>query len=145
MTLPTCQKPLPIDHNQYKKTTKLNILAAEDNAINQLIIEKLIVKLGHKATIVNNGQEALEILKKVNFDFVFMDCDMPVLDGYQAVKQFREYEESNQLVHLPIFALTAHAYKDHDLKVKEFGMDGQVLKPIKPTEIEELLNSIKIN
>ncbi|MCJ8313827.1 MAG: response regulator [Saccharospirillaceae bacterium] len=135
---PITEKPL----EKSLSDTVLNILVAEDNNINQLIINKLITNLGHNVTIANNGQEALDLLKSNTFDFVFMDCDMPILDGYQAVKQYREFEKETGRAYLTIYALTAHAYQGHDLKIKQHGMDGQILKPIKPIEIESILNSL---
>ncbi|BCE01212.1 hybrid sensor histidine kinase/response regulator [Marinicellulosiphila megalodicopiae] len=124
-------------HNKPQKS--LDILVAEDNSINQLIISKLLSNLGHKYAIKNNGQQALDELKSKTYDLVLMDCDMPVLDGYNAVIQWREYEKANHLPHLKIIALTAHAYQGHKQKILDCGMDQQILKPIKPKELDMIL------
>jgi len=113
------------------------ILIAEDNAVNQMVIKGLLSQYAIQPTIVDNGQLALEQLLSQAFDLVLMDCEMPVLDGYQACKQYREQENSSKPT--PIVALTAHAMAEHRVKAAEAGMDAHLAKPIDRAELEGLL------
>lgn len=120
----------------------LHILVAEDNAVNQLVIKALLIKLGAEVTICENGEVAFESLKSQvnNYDVVLMDCEMPIMDGFMATKAIRAHELSNSLDNIPIIALTAHAMDNHRQQAKEAGMDGFVTKPIKKMELIQAIS-----
>jgi two-component system sensor histidine kinase/response regulator len=116
----------------------LRVLLAEDNAVNQRLAMRLLEKRGHRVTVAGNGREALEALEKEKFDLVFMDVQMPEMDGLEATAVIRENEKSSGR-HQPIIALTAHAMKGDREKCLAAGMDGYLTKPIRPPELEEIL------
>ena len=108
-------------------TPPLDVLVAEDNAINQSVISVLLERLGHRCTIVENGQLAVERGIVGGFDVVLMDCHMPVLDGYDATRALRKMPGGE---HLPIIALTALNRPNDRQECFDAGMDGFVSKPI---------------
>jgi PAS domain S-box-containing protein len=116
----------------------LHILLAEDNPVNQLLARRLLEKRGHSVVVAESGQGALEALEKERFDLVFMDVQMPVMDGFEATAAIRKKEEPGR-VHLPIVALTAHAMKGDREKCLAGGMDEYLTKPIRPQELDEVL------
>jgi len=119
-------------NNKANDLSKLKVLVAEDNRINQKLINTVLMKLGIKAVIVENGQLAIEHVKAEQVDVILMDCQMPVLDGYQATQQIRAIPE---FAELPIFALTA----DVDTRSKEKAMSLGFTKHLaKPINLEEL-------
>jgi signal transduction histidine kinase/DNA-binding response OmpR family regulator/HAMP domain-containing protein len=118
----------------------LRILLAEDNAVNQRLASRLLEKRGHVVVVAGNGREALEALEKGGFDLIFMDVQMPVMDGFEATAAIREKEGASG-IRLPIVALTAHAMKGDREKCLAGGMDGYLTKPIRPQELDELLQS----
>jgi CheY-like chemotaxis protein len=116
----------------------LKVLLAEDNRVNQRLAVRLLEKRGHKVVVAGNGVEALAALRKESFDLVLMDVQMPEMDGYEATAAIRE-EEKNSRRHQPVVALTAHAMKGDREKCLAAGMDGYLSKPIKPQELDEIL------
>ena len=116
----------------------LRVLLAEDNAVNQRLAVRLLEKRGHHVVVVGNGREALEALEKGSFDLVFMDVQMPEMDGLEATAAIRDKEKSSGL-HQPIIALTAHAMKGDREKCLAGGMDGYLTKPIRPPELDGIL------
>jgi PAS domain S-box-containing protein len=120
-------------------TKPLRILVAEDNAVNQKLIVRLLEKRGHSVHVVPNGLEAVEILGRQKFDLVFMDMQMQVMDGFEATSEIRKREESNGS-HLPIVALTAFAMKGDRERCLNSGMDGYLTKPIRSGELDDVLN-----
>ena len=117
-------KELDISNNTL---THLRVLVAEDNRINQKLIKTILTKLGIDAVIVDNGQLAIDHLKKERVDVVLMDCQMPVLDGYQATQQLRLMP---QYINLPIFALTADVDTRSKDKAMALGFNKHLSKPI---------------
>ncbi len=110
--------------------SRLRILLAEDNAVNQHLARRLLEKRGHWVAVAADGRQALDALDREPFDLVLMDVQMPVMDGFEATAALRA-RESETGRHLPVIALTAHAMKgDHERCLKA-GMDGYVTKPIK--------------
>ena len=108
----------------------LDILLAEDNAVNQLLAKKLLEKHGHTVTVAGNGREALALLDRQAFDLVLMDVQMPKMDGFEATAAIRAKEKLGG-EHMPIIAMTAHAMKGDQQRCLEAGMDAYVAKPVK--------------
>ena len=119
----------------------LKILLAEDNAVNQLTATTMLEKLGHSVEVANNGREAIDKLAAGEFDLVFMDVQMPELDGLSATKEIREGEQSSGR-HIPIVAMTAHAMAGDQERCLEAGMDAYTSKPIRRKAIEAVIAEI---
>ncbi|PXF57729.1 MAG: hypothetical protein C4B58_09060 [Deltaproteobacteria bacterium] len=115
------------------KGKSLKVLLAEDNLVNQKLAKKLLEKQGWHVTVANNGNEAVEWVGKDGFDLVFMDVQMPEMDGLEATKRIREQEKQTKK-HIPIIALTAHAFEEDRKECLEIGMDAYTTKPIKVRE-----------
>jgi len=118
----------------------LNVLVAEDNAVNQRLALRLLEKRGHRVTLTANGREAVEALARQKFDLVLMDLQMPTMDGFEATVAIRE-RETRDGAHLPIIALTANAMKGDRERCLAAGMDGYLSKPIVSQELDELLEA----
>lgn len=104
------------------------ILIAEDNAVNQFVIGRMLDKIGCKYHIVANGNEVLDAMRESEFDLILMDCQMPEMDGYTASRLIRKSDSLNNTI--PIIALTANAVQGDELKCREAGMSGYLSKPI---------------
>jgi two-component system, sensor histidine kinase and response regulator len=117
----------------------LRILIAEDNETNQEVVLAILRKLGFDAVVVSNGMEAIASLKKTRYDIVFMDCQMPVMDGYQATLEIRKTDPKLFDPHVPIIAMTANALKEDREKCLACGMDDYLCKPIEPTIVADAL------
>ena len=115
-----------------------NILIAEDNFINQKLIINLFKLLGYKPDIAANGIETVDAIKRNNYDLVFMDIQMPLMNGYEATKIILA---QNEVVHPLIIAMTANANDGDRGKCFEAGMDDYITKPI---NIGVLVNVIKL-
>ncbi|BCD60654.1 nitrate- and nitrite sensing domain-containing protein [Nitratiruptor sp. YY08-10] len=114
-------------------------LVAEDNTINQKLIKKTLEDLGLTVDLANNGLEAFEKRKNGNYDIIFMDIQMPIMDGVEATHEILEYEEESNQPHIPIIALTAHALKgDRERYINE-GMDEYITKPLIKNELVAIL------
>jgi CheY-like chemotaxis protein len=118
-------------------TDGLKLLLVEDNTANQMVAKMLFEKMGHSVVIAVNGQEALAKLNGHHFDAVIMDCQMPVMDGYEATRRIRSGKEPGVNASVPIIALTAHAMPDDRQKCLNAGMDDYMSKPIRPAAIRE--------
>ena len=116
----------------------LRVLLAEDNLVNQRLVVRLLEKRGHRVVVAGTGLEALQSLEKEKFDLVLMDVQMPEMDGLEATAAIRERERLKG-THQPIVALTAHAMKGDREKCLAGGMDGYLTKPIRPQELDQLL------
>jgi len=117
---------------------RLRIILAEDNPINQAVVVRILEKMGHQLEIAHNGQQALATLESGAFDLIFMDVQMPVMDGLTATRAIRERERSSG-GRIPIIAMTAHAMKGDRERCLEAGMDGYLSKPINSRSIEQML------
>lgn len=116
------------------------LLLAEDNNVNQMVATTMLKKLGYQVDVVNNGREALDALKDKQYDLIFMDCQMPVLDGYAATREIRSLSADKLLDTTPVIALTAHAMLNNDRKCYDAGMDDFLSKPVRINEMKEILN-----
>ena len=125
-------------HTLRESARKLRILVAEDNAVNQAVIMRVLQKMGHTPVLAQNGKEAVALASAEEFDLVFMDVQMPEMDGLAATAAIRE-SEKNSGTHLPIFAMTAHAMKGDRERCLEAGMDGYITKPVRFSDIEQTL------
>jgi len=125
-----------------EKTSRFDAkaLVAEDNLINQKLIKRTLEDIGFDVTLANNGLEAFEKRKNNQFDVIFMDIQMPVLDGVEATQEILEYEEDYNVQHTPIIALTANALKGDRERFMGAGMDEYTTKPLVRSEIISLLN-----
>jgi len=117
----------------------LNILVAEDNLVNQEVTLSMLEVLGCHTTTCLNGQEVLDILERDSFDLILMDCEMPVMDGYEATRRIRAREREEGSGHLAIIALTAHALDQDRDRALESGMDDYLSKPFKLDELVQIL------
>ncbi|WP_459990735.1 ATP-binding protein [Methylosoma difficile] len=119
---------------------RAQILVAEDFPANQVLAKRFLEGFGCEVDIANNGQEAIDALKHKAYDLVFMDCQMPVLDGYSATRQIRYFEADLQVKDkTPIVALTAHALVGDKAKCLASGMDDWVPKPFTRQDINQVL------
>jgi CheY-like chemotaxis protein/anti-sigma regulatory factor (Ser/Thr protein kinase) len=121
-------------------TGGVRILAAEDNAVNQLVLTTLLGEVGLETTIVSNGQEALDAWRDGLWDVVLMDVQMPVMDGVTAVRRIREIESREGRQRIPVVGLTANAMPHQQADYIAAGMDAVVAKPI---ELAVLLQTIE--
>jgi signal transduction histidine kinase/ActR/RegA family two-component response regulator len=113
------------------------ILLAEDNAVNEKVASRTLEQLGYQVGIARNGMEAVAAWETGRYDLILMDCQMPVLDGYDAAREIRTREAAG--CHIPIVALTAHAMKDDDRKCHAAGMDDFLTKPIDRARMQDCL------
>jgi PAS domain S-box-containing protein len=113
---------------------KLKILVAEDNRINQIVVDRLLKSQGHATVIVDNGRKALDALEMESFDLLITDVQMPEVDGYELVSVIRQQEKVSGK-RLPILGLTAHAFAEDRDKCLAVGMDVYLTKPIRPDEL----------
>lgn len=119
----------------------LRVLLAEDTQANQRLATYILSKRGHRIELVQNGQDALEAVRRDQFDAVLMDVQMPLMDGLEATQEIRKLQDPTKS-HLPIIAMTAHALKGDRERCLAAGMDGYISKPIKREELIEVLERL---
>ncbi|WP_411833159.1 ATP-binding protein [Pseudoxanthomonas mexicana] len=118
----------------------VRLLLVEDNPVNLLVAEKLLAALGHACQTEPNGDLALKRMSAEPFDLVFMDCQMPVLDGYAATRRWREHEAASGATRrLPIIAMTANAMAGDRQRCLDAGMDDYLAKPVAREQLESCL------
>jgi two-component system, sensor histidine kinase and response regulator len=122
-----------------ERTQGQRILIAEDNAVNQQVIRRLVERQGHTAIVVDTGTKAIEALDEGEFDTVLMDVQMPEMDGFEATAEIRRREQLNGKRHT-IIAMTAHAMSGDREKCLSAGMDDYLSKPIGLAQLNAALN-----
>jgi len=115
------------------------ILVAEDNFINQKLVKQVLLRYGVNVELANNGLEAFEKRKSENYDLIFMDIQMPVMDGVEATHEIINYEVEEKLEHIPIVALTANALNGDRERFIAEGLDEYIPKPIETNELLYIL------
>jgi CheY-like chemotaxis protein len=121
----------------------VSILVVEDNVLNQKVLGATLKKQGFMYELASDGKAAFEKFKKTRFDFILMDIQMPVMDGYETTRQIRIFEKENPKgIPAKIFALTANATSEDQKKCLAVGMDGFLAKPFKFLELEKIIHQI---
>lgn len=110
----------------------MKILLAEDNKINSIVLRKILERSNHVVVCVENGQEALNAAKKEDFDLIFMDCQMPILNGFEATQEIRKFNKN-----IRIIAVTGFVHEKEEC-IKS-GMNDYIVKPYNRESIEEKL------
>lgn len=118
-----------------------HVLVVEDNITNQLVAQGMLAKFGLKVSIANNGKEAVDALTANRYDLVFMDCQMPIMDGFQATTTIRNTNSNVQQHDIPIIAMTANAMAEDKAHCLASGMNDFIAKPVSPTELHQALNN----
>jgi two-component system, sensor histidine kinase and response regulator len=129
---------LIVDENVVNRLKSLHILLVEDNRVNQTVATRLLQKRGHRVTLAESGEEALETLARSSFDLVLMDVHMPGMDGIAATISLRKREKSTGH-HQPVIAMTALAMKGDRERCIAAGMDGYISKPIDLQKLDDVL------
>jgi len=119
----------------------LRVLVAEDNPMNQKLIVLLLEKQGHRAVVARTGADAIEAVRRQNFDLVLMDVEMPGMNGLEATRAIRDAEVIGSR-HLPIVAISAHAMRGDRERCLEAGMDAYISKPIHPSEFYRAIEAL---
>jgi signal transduction histidine kinase/CheY-like chemotaxis protein len=130
--------PLAAAVAESREAPALHVLLAEDNPVNQFVAVEMLRRLGCEVTLAQNGQQALEAAGKQPFDLIFMDCDMPVLDGYDATRAIRAEQATR---HVPIIALTASAFDGERTRCLEAGMDDFLAKPVRLSDFDACIRT----
>jgi len=120
-----------VSHGSLVVQEGLAILLADDAEENGMVIEAFLKDTHHRLTIVKNGLQAVEEYKNGKFDLVLMDVQMPGMDGYEATKEIRAWEQNNRLTPVPILALTANAMKEDIDRTRQAGCNLHLSKPIR--------------
>ncbi len=117
----------------------IRVLVVEDNIVNQKVASRLLERLGLRADVAGHGREAIEMLEMMPYDLVFMDCQMPEMNGYEATAEIRRREGKDR--HVPIVAMTAEATVTCRDQCMAAGMDSYISKPVRLDDIVEALKS----
>jgi CheY-like chemotaxis protein len=120
---------------------RLRILVVEDNIVNQKVAQRLLEKNGFTVEVVNDGKEAVKVLKNARYDLVLMDIQMPEMDGLEATVKIRQIEKRKGN-HTPVVALTANNSETMKERCFEVGMDGFIAKPLEMNTFWEVVNPI---
>jgi CheY-like chemotaxis protein len=118
----------------------LRIVLAEDNLVNQKVMIAYLTKLNCVFDLAENGEEVLKLVKSKDYDIILMDCQMPLLDGYDTTQAIRQLEASNELSkHIIIIAMTANAFAEDRDRCLASGMDDYLSKPLRRQQLQETL------
>jgi CheY-like chemotaxis protein len=135
-------KQEPVQVARPEAVSPLRILAAEDSRVNQLVLIRMLEKLGHEVIVVENGRDAVGAALAGSYDLILMDCQMPEMDGFDATRRIRQ-DEKNTLKHTPIIALTAYAMAGDRERCQDAGMDDYLAKPIDRNQLLSKLAAIR--
>jgi CheY-like chemotaxis protein len=116
------------------------VLVAEDNPVNQMIIEGMLKQLGHAVTVANNGRRALQALAEAEYDLVLMDCNMPELDGLDATRMLRAGTAGARAARIPVIALTANAMDGDRETCLAAGMNDFLAKPVSISALRQAID-----
>jgi len=119
------------------KPRSLDILVAEDNEINQMLVETLLADMGHHVTVVNDGAAVVEAASSRDYDLILMDIQMPGMSGIEATRQIRHLQQGT--AQTPIIALTAHALVSEREEILAAGMQDHLAKPISVADLAEVI------
>ena len=131
--------PMSSMASYHKKNSELTVLIVEDNPVNQMVIQELMMASGYKTMLADEGEQALQIIARGGVDFVLMDCQMPVMDGFEATIRIREIEQEQGLARMPVIAVTANAIMGDRERCLQAGMDDYVTKPIDTKRLEDAI------
>ena len=120
----------------------MKCMLADDNRVNQIVGSQVLKNLGHSVTVASNGQEAAEEASVKRYDVIFMDCQMPVMDGFDATKAIRSLPRDHANYNVPIIALTGHESNVNLTECILCGMNGRLSKPVNITELTVLLKKL---
>ena len=129
-------------HSVRERQSRCSILVVDDVEINRELLRVTLEKQGHRVWMAQNGEEAVEQFRTGLFDIIFMDMQMPVLDGYGAVREMRVWENEQNATRTPVVAMTAYALQGDREKCLAAGMDAYLSKPARPAEILATLNQL---
>ncbi|MDQ2645826.1 MAG: response regulator [Myxococcota bacterium] len=130
---PSVPKPEPA-------ATDSRVLVVEDHPLNQEVMKDLLESLGYRCDLAGDGAEAVAAFEKNRYSLVLMDCQMPVLDGYEATERIRRHERERGAPRVPIVAVTAHALSDERDKILEAGMDDLLTKPVQLAQLGQIVS-----
>ncbi len=125
-------------------TVPRRVLLAEDGAVNQRLIVRLLRFAGHWVQVVNNGREAVDAWASQPFDIVLMDVEMPELDGLAAAREIRQREREPGR-HTPVVALTAHASEESRAECLAAGMDAVLVKPVRQDDLDDAIRRLAVS
>jgi CheY-like chemotaxis protein len=118
------------------------ILVVEDNVVNQQVAVAMLTKLGCSVDVAADGQQAIDAQQRTTYDLIFMDCQMPLIDGFAATMKIRENEARKSetgSAHVPIVAMTANALRDDRERCLAVGMDDYISKPFRQQQLHDML------
>lgn len=121
------------------RISALKVLVVEDNAVNQQVIRHLLNHIGCSVEVIDSGAHAIDLRKQNHFDIILMDCDMPIMDGYETTRRIRQWETGEGAAPIPIIALTAHVIDSVRQKCFAAGMNDFLIKPAKLSVLEMML------
>lgn len=121
---------------------ELNILVAEDNDVSRRVISKMLDLLGYRYKMVSDGQLAFDTVKKEHFDVILMDCEMPVMDGFEATVHIHNWQTRQGKALTPVYALSAHILEEQKTKSMQAGMTDFLEKPVKLDQIKQLFETV---
>jgi CheY-like chemotaxis protein len=145
LTVDACPRPVPGGETRSRPVmdrkfagSSIRVLVVEDNVVNQRVATRILEKMGLRADVASNGREAVERFKVSPYEVIFMDCQMPEMDGYAASREIRRLEGSSAR-HAAIVAMTAEAMTGAREACLTAGMDHYISKPVKPEDLYEAL------
>ena len=137
--LPKTAARTTVDPDSMPDPEKLRVLIAEDNAVSRKVAVLLCDRIGLRSETVDNGREAVQAVKSGTYDLIFMDCQMPEMDGFEATREIRRLEESAARARTPVIAMTAGATAEYKERCLKAGMDEFITKPVKKADLLQII------